>query len=163
MKVQILNNILDQTTFDKTVSIYKDLINSQEMDYQGNGWGRLYSKRHWWFDYLHSNQILNVAKRMFGDEIRPSYSALSYYFRPDSVCPIHVDRPQCRYSLDMVVFQDEMWPIYVNFKKIEMYPNQASCYSGSNHIHWRDKIKNNNRIGLAFFHFTDSDFKGDRN
>ena len=163
MKIQVLNNILDEQTFDKTVSIYKDLINSQEMDYQGNGWGRLYKHRHWWFDYLHNNQILKVAKEMFGNEIKPSYSFLSYYHRPDSVCPIHTDRPQCRYSLDMVVFQDEMWPIYVDFKKIEVYPNQASCYSGTHHIHWRDKIKNNNKIGLAFFHFTDSDFKGDRN
>ena len=168
MKISLMNNILEESIFNKTVDIYKELVGTGEMEYEGKGkdgslWQRMYHHRHWWFDYLHNNQILELAKRMFGQEIKPSYSFLSYYFMNDSCCPIHSDRPQCKYSVDMVIFQEKAWPIYIDFKKFEMNPNQATFYSGTDHIHWRDKIEQGNKVALAFFHFVDSDFKGDLN
>ena len=158
-----MENILPPDLFEKTKKHYLALVKSNEMEHDTREFKRLYKHRDYFFDYLHKGVILDHAHKMFGINIKPSYSFLSYYNSPDSICPIHTDRPQCRYSIDMAIIQDFDWPIYVKFKPYLMRENQALCYSGTNDIHYRNKIPQHKPVGLAFFHFVDSDFKGSLN
>ena len=159
-----MENILPHDLFEKAYFHFWDLVNSREMEFDTVDFKRLFKHRDWFFDWLHKTVILNHAKKMFGMNIKPSYSFLSFYNRPDSVCPLHSDRPQCKYTIDMSIIQDFDWPIYINFKPYFMKKNQAVCYSGTDHLHWRDrkpsKKYSDEFVGLAFFHFVDQDFKG---
>lgn len=57
-------------------------------------------------------QLAEFASELFGEKVKPSYSFLSMYF-DGGQCPLHIDRPQCRYTIDYLIDQtgDEPWPI----------------------------------------------------
>jgi len=60
-------------------------------------------------------QIAEYASQIFGEPVKPSYSFLSLY-EPGGICPIHIDRPQCRYTIDYLIEQTsaDPWPIYIS-------------------------------------------------
>ena len=59
-------------------------------------------------------QLTNFACEQFGEAVKPSYSFLSMY-KDNGICPLHIDRPQCRYTIDYLIRQDqqEPWPIKI--------------------------------------------------
>lgn len=60
------------------------------------------------------HQLTDLASEIFGESVKPSYSFLSMY-KNNGICPLHVDRPQCRYTIDYLIRQDqaEPWPIHI--------------------------------------------------
>lgn len=110
-----------------------------------------------------------------GLDLQPSYVYGSFYLG-NGICPPHVDRPQCELTLDYCVSQNETWPIYVNhvdkygevpeetlYKNAEPYileENDGLILSGTQHWHYRDRIKETNNCNLLFFHFVGTDFAG---
>lgn len=60
-------------------------------------------------------QLTDYASTVFGVRVKPSYSFLSMY-EPDGKCYLHVDRPQCRFTIDYLVnqHQQEPWPICIS-------------------------------------------------
>lgn len=67
-----------------------------------------------WFMQLH-NQLVPFANELFGEVLKPSYVFYSSY-RDDGRCPIHLDRPQCRYTIDYLIQQEmnDPWPIRIS-------------------------------------------------
>ena len=65
------------------------------------------------FQHLH-NQLTDFASEQFGEKVKPSYSFLSMY-EDNGICPLHIDRDQCRYTIDYLIRQEqpEPWPIYI--------------------------------------------------
>ena len=65
------------------------------------------------FQHLH-NQLTDFASERFGEKVKPSYSFLSLYDN-NGICPLHIDRDQCLYTIDYLIRQDrkEPWPIYI--------------------------------------------------
>lgn len=59
-------------------------------------------------------QLTEFASETFGEPVKPSYSFLSMY-QDNGICPLHIDRPQCRYTIDYLIRQDqpEPWPIHI--------------------------------------------------
>jgi len=59
-------------------------------------------------------QLSNLASDIFGEKVKPSYVFLSIY-NENGICPLHIDRPQCRYTIDYLIDEDvdKPWPIYV--------------------------------------------------
>ena len=59
-------------------------------------------------------QLAEFASDLFGEKVKPSYSFLSMY-QDNGTCPLHIDRPQCRYTIDYLIRQDqaEPWPICI--------------------------------------------------
>lgn len=59
-------------------------------------------------------QLTDYASEMFGEPVKPSYSFLSLY-QHGGTCPLHIDRPQCRWTIDYLIQQDqaEPWPIKI--------------------------------------------------
>jgi hypothetical protein len=97
---------------------------------------------------------------MASKKVKPSYVFNSMYFVGKGNCPIHKDRPQCKYTLDLCINQNEPWGIVVGGREYFLEENQALCYSGTDHWHYRLPIQPNNYCDLAFFHFVDLDFNG---
>lgn len=59
-------------------------------------------------------QLAEFASDLFGEKVKPSYSFLSMY-EDNGTCPLHIDRPQCRYTIDYLIrqTQPEPWPICI--------------------------------------------------
>lgn len=94
-----------------------------------------------------------------GRPIKKSYCFLSLY-REGGVCPRHTDRPQCKYTIDVCVSQNEPWTIYVDDLPYSLRENDALLYSGTDSPHYRQRMKDGNHCFLVFFHFVDQDFEG---
>ncbi len=117
--------------------------------------------------YLHNPPVLRwlhdtlvpQASKIFGEKVKPSYVFLSLY-GDKGVCPRHVDRPQCKYTIDLCIAQREPWDIFVEGKPYTLREGEALCFSGTDQEHWREPIQPNNFCDLAFFHFVPKNFKG---
>lgn len=59
-------------------------------------------------------QLTDYASELFGEKVKPSYVFLSMYDKGGR-CPLHIDRPQCRYTIDYLVQQEkpEPWSISI--------------------------------------------------
>lgn len=110
-----------------------------------------------------SRDLVNKVSDLFGRDLKPSYVFLSMY-GPEGVCPVHVDRPQCQYTVDLLVHGGEEWPIYVNGKPYISQPGDALCYSGTGQVHFRKPMKDDSKAvmaDLAFFHFVPAEWQGE--
>jgi len=60
------------------------------------------------------HQLTTYASKMFGEPVKPSYCFLSMY-KSNGICPLHIDRPQCRYTIDYLAQQSQNspWPILI--------------------------------------------------
>lgn len=145
---------------------------------------REYWQNHPLFRALHQTYCLEQANKLFGEEVKPSYSYLAMYFESKGVVPLHVDRPPCKYTIDVCLEQREEWPIFVNdqdkmtltdcFEMSEdqkqqikdrstpyiLQPGDALCYSGTDHPHWRSPIQEGNQSTLVFFHYVPINYQG---
>lgn len=112
---------------------------------------------------LHA-ELAGKASEVFGEKVKPSYVFLSMY-GDQGICPGHIDRPQCKYTIDLCVSQGKPWEIFVgddvNDKQGKPYvlnEGDALCYSGTDQWHYRNRIESGNWINLAFFHFVPENF-----
>jgi len=106
-------------------------------------------------------QLTADACNIFGEEVKPSYSFLSMY-NEKGICPFHTDRPQCKYTIDFCIDQDQVWPINIQDQDYILEPNDAVCYSGTDSPHYREKIKGK-FCNLVFFHFVPVSYDIDLN
>lgn len=159
MKVKSVPNVLTPEDLVLALKVETEARENQEGNYCSI-FGRFWIHEHWFFSDLHKTKILEIAKKVFGEDIKPSYSGMSIYCDDWSICPPHFDRPQCKYSIDLCLKQNEPWSIYIDGKEFLLQENEALIYSGTDHYHWRDRIKPGNKVTMVFFHFVDSDFSG---
>lgn len=152
--------------------------------------GRRYAHNLPFFVNIH-HQLTDYASDLFGEKVKPSYVFLSLYDKGGK-CPLHIDRPQCRYTIDYLIRQEQKspWPIAVgpqmsdeeraaievghpqtkaeikkvidatDWTTVELAPNDAVCYSGTNSWHYRPK-PSKGTADLVFFHFVPEGFDGD--
>lgn len=116
-----------------------------------------------------SAKFVAMASDLFGQEVKPSYCFLSMY-GPEGICPLHQDRPQCQFTIDLEIDADGEWPIYIRASEGEdpkpyvLKPGEALCYSGTGQPHFRKAMKEDGKnctfMNLAFFHFVPSTWQG---
>lgn len=78
-----------------------------------NKFGRRYAHNLPFLVDIH-HQLADYASDIFGEKVKPSYVFLSMYDKGGR-CPLHIDRPQCRYTIDYLIQQEtsESWPISI--------------------------------------------------
>lgn len=116
----------------------------------------------------HSPRLIQRASELFCREVKPSYVFLSMY-GPDGVCPLHTDRPQCQFTIDLQIESDGRWPIYIDGDPHILSDGEAIAYSGTGQPHFRapmNSAKDRESLGpctfmnLAFFHFVPTNWMG---
>lgn len=112
------------------------------------------------FKALH-NVFLMTGKEYFPEKVKPTYCFVSMYDEPRSICPKHIDRPQCKYTIDVCLDQKEPWEIFINDEPFILNPGDAVIYSGTDHPHYRNQIAEGNFCDLAFFHYCPIDYQGE--
>lgn len=150
----VVKKLFSLPLHDKIRSYLK--LNVQNLQYD-NKFNRNYSHDNPYFVHLHK-QLSEPASKIFGEEVKPSYVFYSEY-GDKGVCPFHTDRPQCKYTIDYCIDQDEIWPIYVDNNEVLLQPNDAVCYSGTDSLHYRKKITGKYCV-MVFFHFVPINFEG---
>jgi hypothetical protein len=114
--------------------------------------------------YHNSAKLISLASKLAGRPLKPSYCFLSMY-GSDGVCPIHVDRPQCQFTIDLQVNTDGEWPIYIEKKPYKLTNGEALFYSGTGQEHFRKPMKEDGTasfMDLVFFHFVPVEWQGIR-
>ena len=118
-KPLIVKDLFDAET-RKTILRFMDdwlptvrLDSDRQMADSPNKFGRRYAHNVGFFVNIHS-QLADYASDLFGEKVKPSYVFLSLYDKGGQ-CPLHIDRPQCRYTIDYLIRQEqkEPWPIAV--------------------------------------------------
>ncbi len=110
--------------------------------------------------------LVAQASEIFGEPVKASYSYAVLY-GSDGVCSGHIDRPQCKYTIDLCVDQVEPWAIYIGVDKQDrigepyaLDVGEALCFSGTDQWHYRKPISSGNWVAQAFFHFVPLSFRG---
>jgi hypothetical protein len=114
-------------------------------------------------------QLEGHASEIFGEPVKASYCYVSRY-GPSGKCPLHLDRPQCRFTIDYLIDQTmpHPWTILIGpemtddevaahslsleeserdnliretrWSAVSLHPNDAVCYSGTHQWHFRPPI-----------------------
>jgi hypothetical protein len=109
-------------------------------------------------EYLH--KLVPIAKEIFDSKtLIPSYALFAHYEGKNASLFSHVDDNACTYTLDMCLYQNDTWELYVNEKPYVLNENEALAYYGNDQIHRRDPIPNpeSQHVAMVFFHFVEPD------
>ena len=109
-----------------------------------------------------ADKLIPVAKKAFNSEtLLPTYTLFAHYEGQDPAPSLykHKDDNACTYTLDMCVYQNEPWDLWVDNKNYTLNPNQALAYYGNDQLHWREEFPNpkTNHVAMIFFHFAEPD------
>ena len=133
---------------------------------EGRLFGRFLLRRHPYFNAL-QEQIVALVEDAAGEKLECSYNFLSLY-TGRGICPVHMDSPEAKWTLDLCVQQHAPWPIYLSqvrpwprpddpwpsdgwaeaivrapenrFTPYELEPGEAIVFSGSSQWHYRDRM-----------------------
>lgn len=110
------------------------------------------------FEY-HKN-LLPLARKLFkSDTLIPSYPYFAHYQGDAANLYKHKDDNACTYTIDMCLYQNEPWDLWVEDKPYTLQENEALIYYGNDQLHWRDKFPNpsSQYVAMIFFHYAEPD------
>jgi len=118
-------------------------------------------------------EILPLIEKITGESLKPTYTYLSAYTK-EADLPPHTDREDCEFTVSFLIDKPEGtdFPIYVdlekqpvkhkgryekkpdksNCMKVDCEPNGLMMFSGTDHIHYREKLNTEYFITLLL-HF----------
>ena len=108
----------------------------------------------------HAEMLLPQARSLFKSQtLLPTYALFAHYKGPRANLKKHIDNNACTYTIDMCVYQNQTWDLYVENKAYTLEPNQALAYYGEDQEHWREKFPNPNtqNVAMIFFHYAEPD------
>lgn len=115
----VMRELFDKETHGTIVRYVNEFVplfplaaDRKEADNPGK-FGRRYAHNLPFLVDIH-HQLSDYASDIFGEKVKPSYVFLSMYDKGGK-CPLHIDRPQCRYTIDYLIQQEasDPWPISV--------------------------------------------------
>lgn len=180
-QVKQLSRVFDDEVLEKIKQTIRTLQLAQLEMHEIQNFGRFVVHDHPLFGALQQATIPLVSEAV-GEAVEASYNFLSIY-KKVGVCPVHMDSPEAKWTLDLCIDQSEPWPIHVSqvlpwpedfscgegdwqgaikqapglqFTSYSLEPGKALVFSGSSQWHYRDPQP---RVGkeyfchLLFFHF----------
>jgi len=103
-------------------------------------------------------RLLPYARAVFGsDTLRPAHAMFAHYEGATASLERHRDTNSCDYTLDLCLYQEEPWDMWVVDQPYAWSENEALAFCGSEQEHWRGAPPPDNGIGLVFFHFVEPD------
>lgn len=118
-------------------------------------------------------QLAGLMGRIAGEPVKPSYLYFASY-PPGSSLPRHVDRPQCEFSISLLIdYSPEPdgpcgWPLYLEHPDLpagvaatDLGIGDAVLYRGRQLAHYRERLPDGHQSSSLFFHYVREDFAGD--
>lgn len=109
----VAHQLFDADTHKAIKRFLDDRVPLMSLGVDETSFVRTYAHNVPFFVGIH-RQLVEFATATFGEPVKPSYSFLSMY-QDNGICPLHIDRPQCRYTIDYLIRQDQRkpWPIHI--------------------------------------------------
>jgi hypothetical protein len=155
----LINNVLSPEDYTK---LFNSVSNPKSFEYQA-GFSR-YVIANNGLPVLQefAEKLIPTARETFGSEtLLPTYTLFAHYEGQDPAPSLykHKDDNACTYTIDMCVYQNEPWDLWVEDKNYTLYRNQALAYYGNEQMHWREEFPNpkTNHVAMVFFHFAEPD------
>lgn len=155
----LIDNLLSQEDYQ---NLLNKIGNPKDFNYD-SGFSR-YLNDHRGLPVLKelSEKLTKTARQLFNSEtLMSTYTLFAHYEGQDPEPSLfkHKDTNACTYTLDMCVYQNEPWDLWVEDKNYTLYPNQALAYYGEDQFHWREKFPSpeTNKVAMIFFHFAEPD------
>lgn len=119
VKPLVIKELFDKDTYTTILKFMDNWLPTVRLDSDRSApdspakFGRRFGHNIGFFVNIH-HQLTSYASELFGEKVKPSYSFLSLYDKGGQ-CPLHIDRPQCRYTIDYLIRQeqDDPWPIAI--------------------------------------------------
>jgi hypothetical protein len=105
------------------------------------------------------HRLLPIAKEKFGSStLVPTFNFASWYFGNASL-EHHTDINACTYSIDLAVYSEMPWDLYVEGVPYALDENDALLYYGESQEHWREPLVNpdNKVVCNVFFFYVEPD------
>lgn len=109
----IVRNLFDSSIHEAIIGFLDERVPLMPVGLDETEFVRTYAHNVPFFVNIHK-KLVDTANQIFGEKVKPSYSFLSMY-KDNGICPLHIDRDQCRYTIDYLIRQDqpEPWPILI--------------------------------------------------
>lgn len=109
----IAKQLFDEDSYQKIIKFMEERIPFLSVGIDNNEFIRTYCHNLPFFVKMH-HQLIDFASENFGEKVKPSYCFLSMY-KKNGICPLHIDRPQCRYTIDYLIRIEnpKPWPIHI--------------------------------------------------
>lgn len=107
--------------------------------------------------------LIPMAKEIFeSDTLLPTYAIFSEYSGAGNpYLNKHHDIGPCTYTIDLCLYQNSDWPLYVEGKPYSWGENEAIFFYPNDQLHWKEEYpdKDTNKVGLLFLHYVEPDHK----
>jgi hypothetical protein len=140
-EVTEIPNIFGDTVLAEVRTLIEEIKSERLEKHEIMSFGRLVVHDLDFFTKLSEKLAPKVAE-IVGEEVEPCYNFLSLYSNI-GVCPLHMDTPQAKWTVDICIDQSFEWPIY--FGPVQDWPDTNSAYGDG----WEDKIKSDEAIPFS--------------
>lgn len=179
--VQHVKQVFDEATLTQIKQTIRSLRVDKIETHETRTFGRLIVHNQPYFTELQRTLTARVSE-LAGEAVEPCYNFLSLYSK-FGVCPVHMDAPMAKWTLDICVEQTDPWPIHfsqvvpwpedyhyegedwqewikrspdLKFTAHTLHPGEALLFAGSSQWHYRDRLSPASGQGfckLLFFHY----------
>lgn len=109
-----------------------------------------------------ANSLIDTAREIFDSKfLLPTYTLFSHYEGSDPAPSLykHKDDNACTYTIDLCLYQNDTWDLWVDGQPYTLKENQALAYYGNDQLHWRESFPNPGKqhVAMVFFHFAEPD------
>jgi hypothetical protein len=107
-----------------------------------------------------ANRLLPLAQKIFNSQtLKPTYGMFVHYQGKNAKLPKHYDSHACTYTLDLCLYQNEPWDLYVEGVPYTLEISDILSFYGNDQEHWREDLPNprTNRVGMIWFHYAEPD------
>lgn len=127
---QVARELFPEEVHQTLVQFIEERAQFLPLEYDGEMFSRFMAQNVGIFQHIH-NQLVDFVSEQFKERVKPSYSFLSMYDN-NGICPLHIDREQCLYTVDYLIRQDDPkpWPIYIG-QPISDEERQKICDAGA--------------------------------
>ena len=152
---EIKNNVFSKEDFNTLRNTLKEKVITEGGQYDDFG-RKLFSPQ---IVNEYAEKLVPIAREFFkSDTLLHSYSLFSEYSNKNISLPKHKDVNACTYTIDLVVYQDKPWGIWIEGKEYLLNENDAVLFWGTEQDHWRETIENNeSTVAVVFFHYVEPD------
>jgi hypothetical protein len=154
---KLISNVLSDLDFVKLQSHFKQKMSDSTVNFDEFGRRNVSSiSEPILLEY--SELLLPKVREFFSETLVPSYSLFVEYSNTEISLYKHKDANACTYTLDLVLYQNRPWGLWVEGEEFLAKENEAIMFWGEDQEHWRETVKDNdNVVGVAFFHYVEPD------
>jgi hypothetical protein len=136
-QARLFDRIFDDDTFEEIRRVTASLRPKNLELHEVCMFGRFVVHGHPFFTELQRRTVPLVSEAV-GEPVEMTYNFLSLY-GARGVCPLHMDAPKAKWTLDLCIDQSAPWPIY--FSQVNPWPQSEAETEEWADEDWENKVK----------------------